>query len=113
MKLKKVTLLPGQHSMPCMLDVSADLPTTLTQLFPLLYEKAATAAMIKHGMNVSRLAIEFFNPGQIPVVAFDAPLYALAKFTQWKWPDTHGEERKVHSDVWWPAHRDGNVANIW
>ena len=69
-----------------MLDVSAELPTTLTQLFPLFYEKAAMAAMIKHGMNVLCLATEFLNPGQIPVVAFDAPLYALAKFTQWKWP---------------------------
>ena len=67
-----------------MLDVSAELPTTLTQLFPLLCEKAATVAVIKHGMNVLRLATEFLNPGQIPVVAFDAPLYALAKFTQWK-----------------------------
>ena len=37
-------------------------------------------------------ATEFLNPGQIPVIAFDAPLYALAKFTQWNWPETHGEE---------------------
>ena len=51
------------------LDVSAELPTTHTQLFPLFYEKGATAAMIKHGMNVLRLATEFLNPGQIPVVA--------------------------------------------
>ena len=49
--------------------------------------------MIKHGMNVVRWSTEFLNPGQIPVIALDAPLYALAKFTQWKWPDTHGEEK--------------------
>ena len=49
--------------------------------------------MIKHGMNVVRWSTEFHNPGQIPVIALDAPLYALAKFTQWKWPDTHGEEK--------------------
>lgn len=79
----------------CVRSASADLPTTLTQLMPLFYEKAATAAMIKHGMNVVRWATEFLNPGQIPVVAFDAPLYALAKFTQWNWPDTHGEEKFV------------------
>ena len=48
--------------------------------------------MIKHGMNVLHLATEFLNRGQIPVVAFDAPLYSLAKFTQWMWPDMHGEE---------------------
>ena len=51
---------------------------TLSYLLPLFYEKAATPAMIKHGMDVVRLATEFLNPGQIPVIAFDAPLYALA-----------------------------------
>ena len=51
--------------------------------------------MIKHGMNVLRLATEFLNPEHIPVVTFDAPLSALAKFTQWKWPDMHGEEKFI------------------
>ena len=46
-------------------------------------------------MNVLRWATEFLNPGQIPVIAFDAPLYALAKFTQWNWPETHGEEKII------------------
>ena len=78
-----------------MQDTSADLHTALTQFLPLFYEKAATAAMIKHGMNVLRWATDFLNPGQIPVIAFDAPLYALAKFTQWNWPDTHGEDKFI------------------
>jgi len=47
--------------------------------------------MIKHGMNVVRQSTEFLNPMQIPVIAMDAPLFALAKYIQWKWPDTHGE----------------------
>ena len=67
----------------------------ITQLLPLLYEKAATAAMIKHGMDVIRKATHFLNPGQIPVIALDAPLYALAKLVQWKWPETHGESKYV------------------
>ena len=62
---------------------------------PLFYEKAATAAMVKHGMAVQHRATEFLNPGQIPVTAFDAPLYALAKQVQWKWPATHGEDKHV------------------
>lgn len=74
---------------------SANRPTTLTQLLPLFYEKAATAAMIRHGMTVLRSATEFLHPGQIPVMAFDAPLFALAKSVQWKWPDTHGEEKFI------------------
>ena len=59
------------------------------------YEKAATPAMVKHGMNVQRQAIEYLNPGQIPVTTFDQPLFALAKYVQWKWPDSHGESVHV------------------
>ena len=66
----------------------------LCALLPLFYEKSATPAMIKHGMDVERQAIQFLNPGQIPITTFDQPLFALAKFVQWKWPDTRGE--KVH-----------------
>ena len=76
-------------------DVSDDLQPALTQLLPLFYEKAATASMIKHGMDVQREATQFLNPGQIPVMAVDAPLYALAKYVQWNWPQTHGEDKCV------------------
>ena len=48
-------------------DELADPLTCLTQLLPLFYEKAATAAMIKHGMNVLYWATEFLNPGQTPL----------------------------------------------
>ena len=75
--------------------ICEDTPTTLTQLMPLFYEKAASAAMVKHGMDVQRQSTEFLNPGQIPVTAIDAPLYALAKLVQWKWPNTHGEDKCV------------------
>ena len=68
---------------------------TLTQLMPLFYEKAATVAMVKHGMTVLRKVTQFLNPGQTPVTAFDAPLFALAKLVQWKWPDMHGEDKHV------------------
>lgn len=63
-------------------------------LCPLFYEKAATPALVKHGMNVQKLATDFLNPGQIPVTTFDQPLFAIAKYVQWNWPHTHGE--KVH-----------------
>ena len=76
-------------------NVTDNFHLALTQLMPLFYEKAATAAMVKHGMVVQRRATEFLNPGQIPVTAFDAPLYALAKQVQWKWPNIYGEDRYV------------------
>uniref|UniRef100_UPI00358E5A52 uncharacterized protein n=1 Tax=Myxine glutinosa TaxID=7769 RepID=UPI00358E5A52 len=69
-------------------------PSAVCALLPLFYEKSATPAMIKHGMDVQRQATEYLNPGQIPVTTFDQPLFTLAKYVQWKWPDTYGE--KVH-----------------
>ena len=51
--------------------------------------------MIKHSFCVVKSAIEHLNPGQIPVITFDQPLYALAKQIQWKWPDDYGEDKFV------------------
>ena len=69
--------------------------SSITQLLPLFYEKLASAAMIKHGINVLQWATEYLNPGELSVMAFDAPLYALAKLIQWNWPDTHGENKFI------------------
>ena len=47
-------------------DESENLPASLIQLLPLFYEKvAATAAMIKHWINMLQHATEFLNLGQI------------------------------------------------
>ena len=70
-------------------------PPALTALLPLFYEKAATPAMVKHGMDVIRQAVTFLNPGQVPIITVDQPLFALAKMVQWKWPDSHGEQAYV------------------
>lgn len=70
-------------------------PPAVSALLALFYEKAATPSMIKHGMNVLKQAITFLNPSQIPVIALDQPLFALAKMVQWKWPQTHGEDKYV------------------
>ena len=51
--------------------------------------------MIKHSMNVIKASVEYINPGQIPVIAFDQPLYALAKQIQWNWRDIYGEQKFV------------------
>ena len=83
-------LLPGQLTMP--LKKILLMMYSSLQLLPLFYEKAAIAAMIKHGMDMLKKATQFLNPGQISVVALDAPLFAIAKLVQWNWPQTHGEE---------------------
>ncbi len=70
-------------------------PPALRALLPLFYEKSATLAMVKHGMDVQKQAVEYLNPGQIPVTTFDQPLFALAKLVQWKWPNIYGEKKYV------------------
>src|SRR6218665_661981 len=51
--------------------------------------------MIKHGMDVIKAITHFLNPGQIPVMGCDCPIFAKAKFIQWTWPDTRGENKFV------------------
>lgn len=66
-----------------------------TSLLPLFLECAHSAAMIKHSFSVVKSAIDHLNPGQTPVLAFDQPLYALAKQIQWTWPDCYGEDKFI------------------
>ena len=46
------------------------------------YIISATIAMVKHDMDVLRKITAYLNPGQTPVMAFDQPLFALAKYVQ-------------------------------
>ena len=53
--------------------------TDLSVLLPLFLEESKSAAMIRHGMDVIKQGVYFLNSNQIPVMACDQPLYALAK----------------------------------
>lgn len=46
---------------------------------PLFLECAHSVTMIKHSMNVVKSATEYLNPGQVPVLVMDQPLFAIAK----------------------------------
>ena len=67
----------------------------MTSLLPLFKEEAKSAAVIRHSFNVVKNAVRHLNPGQIPIIAFDQPLYALAKLIQWYWPDAYGEDKAL------------------
>ena len=67
---------------------------SISSLLPLLRDEAHSVATIRHVMGKIRDTVEFLNPGQIPVVAADQPLYALAKQIQWCWPE-FGEDKFV------------------
>ena len=70
-------------------------PRATVGVFPIFYEKASTMAMQKHSMLVVKKAIEFVNPGQVPVIEGDCPLYAQQKKCQWGYPDEVGESKMV------------------
>ena len=61
-------------------------------MFP---DDSKSMAMIRHALNVIRIAVKELNPAQVPIVTLDQPLYSLAKQVQWCWPETHGEEHFV------------------
>ena len=66
-------------------------------LLPLFRDKAATVPMLKHTMDIVLSTVNYLNPGQIPVIVGDQPIYALLKTIQWKMPSAYGEDKIV---VW-------------
>ena len=61
-------------------------------MLPLFYE---SFAMIWHSMDMIKKAVQELNPGQVPVITLDQPLYAISKLIQWNWPANYGEEKFV------------------
>ena len=57
-----------------------------SQILPVFVEEAATPTVILK-------AHEHTNPGETPWVTADQPLYALLKTIQWRFPETHGEDK--------------------
>ena len=70
-------------------------PAAINALLPLFLDSAHSVAMIKHSMLVVQAAVRHLNAGQVPVLALDQPLYAIAKQIQWTWPATLGEDHFV------------------
>lgn len=70
-------------------------PRATVGVFPVFYEKASSIAMQKHAMLIVKKATEFVNPGQIPIIEGDCPLYALQKKCQWLFPEEVGESKMV------------------
>ena len=56
------------------------IPETTEAMLPLFHEKAASPAMMKHGLDVLKGITEFLNPGQVCIMSMDQPLYADAKY---------------------------------
>ena len=68
---------------------------TISALLPLFPDDSKSIGMIRHSMDIVREAVKFLNPEQVPVVALDQPLFAIAKLVQWNWPEVYGEDKFV------------------
>ena len=74
---------------------SVENPPANVSLMPLFYENSHSTSMMLHGMHVVREAIRYLNPGQVPFITGDQPLYAIMKQCQWQWPEDVGENNYV------------------
>ena len=70
-------------------------PVTPSFMLPLFRESASSPMMVYHAMGIAKAVTNHLNPGQIPVIVADQPLYTLMKRLQWKYPESHGEDRCV------------------
>ena len=61
-------------------------PPAINALLPLFLDNAPSVAIIQHSMDIVKDAVQHLNPGQVPALAADQPLYALAKEILWTWP---------------------------
>ena len=68
---------------------------TIGSLLPLFPDDSKSAAMIRHSMDIVQQAVHLLNPGQVPVLTLDQPLFTIAKHIQWSWPDEYGEKKFV------------------
>ena len=67
-------------------------PPAIVTMLPLFRDSAHSPAMVKHGMRVIQQITNHVNPGQIPVMTVDQPLFAIGKKIQWAWPDEFGKK---------------------
>ena len=79
----------------CNQDEARDCSKSLSCLLPLFYEDAKSVAMLRHGMDIVKNAVDFLNPGQVPIITADQPLYALCKQIQWRWPGCYSEDHFI------------------
>ena len=68
---------------------------TIISLLPLFPDDSKSVATIRHSMDVINRAVEHLNPGQVPVLTVDQPLFAIKKIIQWNWPESYGEDKFV------------------
>lgn len=70
-------------------------PPMRSHPLPLFLESASSPVTVAHVMKLSVTVTNYLNPGQIPILETDQPLYTIAKKLQWKFPDESFAEGKL------------------
>ena len=64
-------------------------------MLPLFAEEASSPYVLRHCFDVIQAAVQHVNPGQIPVICVDQPLFAKLKQLQWSMDSQYGEDKFV------------------
>jgi hypothetical protein len=51
--------------------------------------------MVKHGIDIISSITQYLNPGHVPVVPCDQPIFAIGKQVQWSWPQQYGSRASL------------------
>ena len=90
-------------------DLQISVSKPIIALLPMFRDTIHFPAMVKHGMDIIAHITGHINPGQMPVLTVDQPLYAIAKKIQWAWPEKYGETQNVLMmgglHIEWPCYR--------
>jgi len=58
-------------------DTNADYGKSLSCLLPLFCEDSKSVAILCHEMDIFKEAVDNLNPGQVPIITADQPLYTF------------------------------------
>ena len=59
--------------------IDVNIIKSISSVLPLFKENSHSVSLMIHAMKLIKLVTNFLNPDQTPVLAFDQPLYAIAK----------------------------------
>ena len=60
------------------------------QLLPILTERINTPATVRHCTKIIVKLTKKLNPGQVPIISADQPVYPIGKQVQWLCPHEFG-----------------------
>ena len=76
-------------------NVQPDVHVCHNVMLPLLPAHIQSPATVRHLMNIVTRIVSTVNSSQPAVITADQPVYAIAKYVQWTYPELYGEDKIV------------------